>query len=58
MDGRKQEVTVTGLVRTEDVGASNTIASSRIANATILYKGKSISPATGIFGKILAILWP
>ena len=58
IDGRKQEINVTGLVRAEDVGSGNTVSSSRIANATISYKGKSISPSTGIFGKILSILWP
>jgi flagellar L-ring protein precursor FlgH len=58
VDGRKQEVALTGVVRAEDVLADNTIPSNRVADATISYKGKKIGPTTGILGKILAILWP
>jgi flagellar L-ring protein FlgH len=58
VDGRKQEVRLAGLVRPEDVTAGNAVLSTRIADATISYKGKAISPKTGIFGKILGLLWP
>jgi flagellar L-ring protein precursor FlgH len=58
IDGRLQEVKLKGLVRPEDVNASNLVSSSRIADAVITYKGKKISPRTGIIGKILSIFWP
>ncbi len=58
VDGRRQEVLLTGFVRSEDVSASNAILSSRIADAEITYKGKKLGPSTGIFGKILGLLWP
>jgi flagellar L-ring protein precursor FlgH len=58
VDGRRQEVLLTGVVRSEDVSASNAILSSRIADAEITYKGKKLGPSTGIFGKILGLLWP
>jgi flagellar L-ring protein precursor FlgH len=58
VDGRKQEVGLTGIVRAEDVLADNTIPSNRVADAVISYKGKKLGPTTGILGKILAILWP
>lgn len=58
VDGRTQAITLTGVVRSEDVSASNHILSSRIADAEISYEGKSIAPRTGILGKILSILWP
>lgn len=58
VDGRKQEVRLAGLVRPEDVTAGNAVLSTRIAEAEISYQGKGISPKTGIFGKILGLLWP
>jgi flagellar L-ring protein precursor FlgH len=58
VDGRKQEVVLLGMVRPEDVPPGNVLLSSRIADASITYKGKSIGPKSGIFGKILGLLWP
>jgi flagellar L-ring protein FlgH len=58
VDGRKQEVTLQGLIRPDDVGSDNTVASARVADAVISYKGKKIGPRQGILGKILSILWP
>ncbi|HET9064820.1 MAG TPA: flagellar basal body L-ring protein FlgH [Gemmatimonadales bacterium] len=58
VDGRDQELRISGLVRSEDVSQQNTILSSRIANGEIFYKGKNISPKKGIFGKLLGLLWP
>lgn len=58
VDGRKQEMTLSGLVRPEDISPRNVVASHRIANAEILYKGKKVGPKTGLFGKLLAAFWP
>lgn len=58
LDGRTQELMITGVIRSEDVTAGNTIYSSRIADAVLTYKGKKIGPSTGIIGKILGLLWP
>jgi flagellar L-ring protein precursor FlgH len=58
IDGRKQEVRLKGVVRPEDVTASNLVSSSRVADAVITYKGKKIGPRSGILGKLLAIFWP
>lgn len=58
VDGREQEVVLSGLVRSEDVTSSNAVLSSRIADATISYKGKKLGPSTGIIGKLLGLLWP
>lgn len=58
VDGRKEEMILSGYVRAEDVAPDNSLRSSRIADATISYKGKAIGPKSGIFGKILGIFWP
>jgi flagellar L-ring protein precursor FlgH len=58
VDGRNQVVKLAGVIRPEDVSSSNTVASSRIADAVISYKGKKMSPSKGILGSILSIFWP
>jgi flagellar L-ring protein FlgH len=58
VDGREQELTLSGIVRSEDVTARNLVHSSRIADAKIGYKGKKIGPKLGFIGKILWMLWP
>lgn len=58
VDGRQQEIHLAGLVRPDDITADNLVASSRVADAVISYKGKKFAAKQGIFGKILSILWP
>lgn len=58
IDGRLQDVTLTGAVRAEDVNVRNQVRSDAIADAVLTYKGKKIAPRNGILGNILGILWP
>jgi flagellar L-ring protein FlgH len=58
IDGRQQEVKIAGLIRADDVTYDDQVSSTRIANATISYKGKNIKPKQGFIGKILSLLWP
>jgi flagellar L-ring protein precursor FlgH len=58
IDGRQQEIKLAGLIRADDVTYDDQVSSTRIANATISYKGKTIKPKTGIIGKIVGLIWP
>lgn len=58
VDGRLQEVALTGGIRPQDVSVRNTVPSGAIVDAVITYKGKKLAPRTGILGSILGILWP
>lgn len=58
VDGRLQDITLTGVVRAEDINARRMVRSSSIADAVITYNGKKIAPKNGILGKIVGILWP
>ena len=58
MDGRRQQMTLRGFVRPEDVSPQNVVLSSRIADAAISYRGNGIGPRRGILGGIAAFFWP
>jgi len=58
LDGRAQDVTLTGVIRAADVDARNQVRSDRIADVVLTYKGKKIAPKTGFVGSLLGILWP
>ncbi len=58
VDGQTQEIALEGVVRPEDISASNTVPSNAIAEAVITYKGKKIGPRVGIMGRFLGMLWP
>src|SRR5438477_280925 len=58
VDGREQNLSLTGVVRPQDVSATHYVLSNRVAEAVIEYKGKKIGPRTGLIGKVLGMLWP
>jgi flagellar L-ring protein precursor FlgH len=58
VDGRKQEITLGGIVRPQDLSSDHVVHSSRVADATITYTGKKIAPKMGILGKVVSMLWP
>lgn len=58
IDGRQQDLKLSGLIRADNVTYDDQVSSTRIANATISYKGKVIKPRQGIISKILGIIWP
>jgi flagellar L-ring protein precursor FlgH len=60
VDKAKQEVTVTGWVRAQDVSTANTVESSRLADAQIAYQspGPLGKPKQGLVTRAVSILWP
>lgn len=61
VDKNRQEVTVTGWVRPQDIAsATNAVESWRLADAEIVYgqQGKLGKPKAGLLGKLLGAIWP
>ncbi|MEO8563719.1 MAG: flagellar basal body L-ring protein FlgH [bacterium] len=60
VDKNKQQLSLTGLVRPEDVTRSNVVASARVADAQLLYTLSGNLGATrgGIIGRLISVFWP
>lgn len=60
VDGNKQEMMLSGLVRPQDVSSRDVVSSESVADAQISYKSKGSlgKPKNGILTKIVGILWP
>jgi flagellar L-ring protein precursor FlgH len=58
VDKQTQDITLVGFARPEDVTASNTIESFRLADAQLLYKAKGGGVKGGPLSKIVGLLWP
>ena len=58
VDGRVQDVSLSGTIRTADVDAHNQVRSDRLADVVLAYKGKKIAPKTGFLGSLLGMVWP
>jgi flagellar L-ring protein precursor FlgH len=59
VDRNKQEMTLSGLVRPQDVDSRDVVESSSIADARLVYISKGLDrPRSGILGRIAGIIWP
>jgi flagellar L-ring protein precursor FlgH len=60
VDKNRQDLTLSGFVRPEDVSRNNIVESSRIADAQVLYslKGDLGKTRGGIVGRIISVFWP
>jgi flagellar L-ring protein precursor FlgH len=60
IDDHQQEVTVRGVIRTQDITSQNTVDSWRIAEAEVLYAtdGKLGKPERGMLMKLLGFIIP
>ena len=57
----KQDVTLAGIIRPEDISTFNTILSTQIADARILFTGKGVLGDTqgpNWFARIMDWVWP
>lgn len=60
VDKNKQEMTLTGFVRPQDVNSQDMVLSSSIADVQLAYqsKGGLGKPRNGIVSKLLGLFWP
>lgn len=58
VDGRRQEVVLKGVVRSQDVAPGNVVTSARLADLEVSYKGKKMAPKMGMIGKLVSAIWP
>lgn len=60
VDKNKQEMTLTGFVRPQDVNSQDMVLSSSIADVQLAYKSKGGlgKPKNGIITKLVGIFWP
>lgn len=59
VDKNRQEMTLTGFVRPQDVNSRDGIASTSVADARLVYSSKGLDkPRNGILGRIVGIIWP
>jgi flagellar L-ring protein precursor FlgH len=61
INGESQVLTITGLVRPEDIDDTNTVTSDRIFNLQVTYTGEGVLTDVqepGLIWKIVAKLWP
>lgn len=60
VDGNKQEMMLSGIVRPQDVSSEDVVSSESVADAQLSYKSKGSlgKPKNGILTKIVGLLWP
>jgi flagellar L-ring protein precursor FlgH len=60
VDKNKQLMTLSGWLRPQDVSTTEEAASSRVADAQIVYtaQGSLGKPRSGILTRLLGVVWP
>lgn len=61
IDQEKQTITIRGIVRQKDIDATNVVASTAIADASITYSGAGVTTSAtkkGWFSRFLDVVWP
>ncbi len=61
VNGEKQTVQISGIIRPEDIKADNSVMSSDVAEAKVVYNGKGLvaeKQNQGWLARILDVVWP
>ena len=60
VDDHREELTLTGFLRPEDISPQNLVDSWRVGDAELVYtsEGGLAEPKSGILGRILGKIWP
>lgn len=58
LDSGEQELSLSGVVRPQDVSTDNLVDSWRVAEAELVYSSTGMKPSGGILGRILGAIWP
>lgn len=61
INNERQYITVTGVVRPEDIGPDNSISSDLIADARLVYAGRGVlsdKQRPGLLGRVIDFVWP
>jgi len=61
INNERQYITVTGVVRPEDIGPDNSISSDLLADARLVYAGRGVlsdKQTPGWLGRVLDVVWP
>ena len=61
INNERQYITVTGVVRPEDIAPDNSISSDLLADARLVYSGRGVlsdKQRPGILGRVVDFVWP
>jgi flagellar L-ring protein precursor FlgH len=61
INNERQYITVTGVVRPEDIAPDNSISSDLLADARLVYSGRGVlsdKQRPGLLGRVIDLVWP
>ena len=61
INNERQYITVTGVVRPEDIAPDNSVSSDLLADARLVYSGRGVlsdKQRPGLLGRVVDFVWP
>jgi flagellar L-ring protein precursor FlgH len=61
INNERQYITLSGVVRPEDIGPDNTLSSDLLADARLVYSGRGVlsdKQRPGLLGRVVDFVWP